>query len=79
MIGQKPNKWIVVAISGYLLSRFLADDWLILAIRIIAGLSLLLWAILEFSSGINSWRKSLGILGLIYALILLVNDLGGLS
>lgn len=64
VIGQLPNKPLLVALGLYILRYFpnqtsqLISHWGVPVV-------LLYWAFLEITSGVNSWRRLLGIIVLL--------------
>lgn len=69
VIVQAPNRWVYIAVLGYVAMRSFEDSGHIDVIGFIlyygGGFY---WAWLEITQGVNKWRKSLG---LIVAVILL--------
>ena len=74
VIGQKPN-WPIYAAAGLWVLRFIPLDGLqpvsLWGVRIV----MLYWAYLEIVSGVNTFRRILGLLVALYFIYTTVRDL----
>lgn len=64
VIGQLPNKPLLVALGLYVL-RYFPNQTTQLISRWGVSIVLIYWAFLEITSGVNSWRRLLGVIVLL--------------
>lgn len=69
---QKPNSAIIIFTLA-IIGSLLADRWLQLGLTLIAGVALLVWSGMEVSSGNSGFRRLLGVIGIVLALMILLN------
>ncbi|MDY7024651.1 MAG: hypothetical protein SWJ54_25445 [Cyanobacteriota bacterium] len=65
VIAQPPNPPLIVGVVASLLKFFIKSGNIYIALDAIAFGSLFTWAWLELFDGVNYFRRSLGLLGLI--------------
>ncbi len=61
VVAQKPNVFLWIWIAGFLLSIISQTNTVIRDISWIAGISIIIWAILEIGWGVNYFRRLLGL------------------
>jgi hypothetical protein len=73
VIWSWPNKWLWIFIGSMVLQIVLgASNTLTPAIKLIGNISLAIWAILEVYSGVNYFRKALGVCVLVLMFFMFV-------
>ena len=58
---QKPNIFLWTWIGTTVFNILLPDGWLERGLGLLGGLSILVWAILELTRGVNYFRRTLGL------------------
>lgn len=74
VIVQKPNKPLIFAeifiAMGLLLDAFDVQGWVTTTTYAIAYVGFFAWGVLEVTAGVNPFRKTLGVAGLLLVLVL---------
>lgn len=73
VIMQFPNWPLWVAIACYVLLKFV-DGPLGIVLFIAMKVVLIYWAILEIVSGVNNWRRLLGLVVFVWVIYTLINQ-----
>ena len=65
VVWQKPNLWLSIWFATMVINWFLPNGWLIKALGWASLGSLIIWATLEASRGVNYFRRLIGMLVLL--------------
>ena len=77
VVGQFPNAPLLVALAAALAGALLEDGSTADAIfRVTFSAALGVWAFLEATEGVNGFRKALGVAGLVFVVVRVVQALG---
>jgi hypothetical protein len=69
VVWQSPNMWLMVWFVLFVLSEFIRNDVTRFLTSWVGFGAILVWAALEASSGVNYFRRMLGWLVLIFAIL----------
>jgi hypothetical protein len=77
MIFQLPNRPLWIALGGLLVARLTDDDSVIHDLsRAIFYVALTIWAYEEAATGVNGFRKALGVAALVWIVVAVARALG---
>lgn len=75
VIGQFPNIPIIIWLISLIINYLVSNDKISLVISIVGTLSLVYWALLEITKGLNGFRRLLGLVILLYVISQIVTKL----
>jgi hypothetical protein len=75
VIGQFPNIPIIIWLVSLIINYLVNNDKISLVVSLVGTLSLVYWAILEITKGVNGLRRLLGLVILLYVISQIVTKL----
>lgn len=68
VVWQKPNIWLITWFVTLVLSWFSPSGWPLRVMSTVSLLALIIWAVLEMFTGVNYFRRTVGLLVLLIIL-----------